>query len=92
MKPPPTPSQDDDRAGTRGVAPVDAANDHRRRLCAFKACPVCGARLPLERNPKARRERIYCSDACRARAWRRAEGESSGAERQVPPASETSSG
>jgi hypothetical protein len=63
MKPPPIPSEDDDRAGSQVVAPVDAANNHRRLLCAFTACPVCGARLPLERNPKARRERIYRSDA-----------------------------
>ena len=93
MKPPPILSQDDDYARPRGVAPADAANDHRRLLCAFTACPVCGARLPLERNPKARRERIYCSDACRARAWRRrTEAGRSGLECRRSPGSERSSG
>ena len=82
MKRPPILSQDDDRTRPRGVAPVDAPNDHRQLSCAFTACPVCGARLPVERNPKARRERIYCSDACRARAWRlRTEFARSGPER-----------
>ncbi len=50
--------------------PADSPNDHLRLVCAFKACPSCGASLHANRNPKARRERIYCSDACRARAWR----------------------
>jgi hypothetical protein len=64
----------DDRAETLTVALVAPANAHAPRLCAFKTCPVCGARLPRERNAKARCERVYCSDACRAKAWRRRAG------------------
>jgi hypothetical protein len=71
MRLPPVPARDDDRSESRAVAPVDTANDHRQPLCTFRACRVCGAELPQGRNSKARRERVYCSDACRARAWRR---------------------
>lgn len=63
-----TPRQSDDRCLSRPADPIDPANDHRWPLSAFTTCPVCGAVLPRDRSPKARRERVYCSDACRARA------------------------
>ena len=61
----------DDPPEIHSVTPVQAANAHQAHLCAFRTCVLCGADLPLERHPKARCERIYCSEACRARAWRR---------------------
>jgi len=61
----------DDPPEIHSVTPVQTTNAHQAHLCAFRTCVLCGADLPLDRHPKARRERIYCSDACRARAWRR---------------------
>jgi hypothetical protein len=70
--------QSDDRGATLAAVRIEPANDHCWPLCAFTACPVCGAELPPDLDPKARRERVYCSDACRARAWQRGKSPVSG--------------
>jgi len=145
-------SPSDNRAVTHTLTPPAAANAQSAHACAFKACPVCGAGLPRERDPKARRllsppsgdlttrgcpvspveqstgisgpdpqtnemqghgisfcehcgaelkpqitrrghPKRYCSDACRAKAWRRrTEVGRVGHERRRPPGFERSSG
>jgi hypothetical protein len=61
-----------DLAGTGRMSPVDAneryAIDENANGDRLVKCPICGT----ERVCRGRRsKRVYCSDACRAKAWRR---------------------
>ena len=65
--PPPRPETlDINRPSTRG--PTSESHLPQTRLTAIWACPVCHTAVPQPRQ--AGRRRVYCTNACRQRAYR----------------------